>query len=348
MAKRKPKSELSTEERKPKKMPSVQQETRNGVALRPRSTADAASGADDSSGEEFYDESRDADYLPGERTVKERRAASRKASARHYKEDPGKEESLHGGETCCDKSEKTPMGPSEETEVVVLQEETSVSRPTAIPDKKPVSRASHRAALPEPSPDYTFHSSASQSPSRSQSPASSSYSASPTVPLLSGAVSHPRLPPALPPQPRRPCPHRRSHPRERISTRTSLYILPIDRAIVHIYLVSALPARGVRRGAGSLARLTQSWGELQAEIAALRAEMRAVAELEALIAARATPRTRCNISSPVNSTRTGMQMDVDALSPPGTIVDGARTMEYGNREPPRSRKFSSAVQLASA
>lgn len=54
---------------KPKKMPSVQQETRNGVALRPRSTADAASGADDSSGEEFYDESRDADYLPGERYV---------------------------------------------------------------------------------------------------------------------------------------------------------------------------------------------------------------------------------------------------------------------------------------
>jgi hypothetical protein len=89
---------------KPKKMPPVKQETRNGVALRPRSTADAASGADDSSGEEFYDESRDVDYVPGERyvfifddgryssmtpwgrTVKERRAASRKASARHYKE----------------------------------------------------------------------------------------------------------------------------------------------------------------------------------------------------------------------------------------------------------------------
>ncbi|KAJ7814087.1 hypothetical protein B0H13DRAFT_1924999, partial [Mycena leptocephala] len=135
------------------RMPPEQQEGRIGVALHPRSTDNAASGADDSSGEEFYDESRDADYLPGERsttpwgrTVKERRAASRKTSARHYKEHKAEireKRRIYMAErrsaSAAIKARRRRWDPPKKPKLVVLQEETSVA---ALPDEEPVSQAS--------------------------------------------------------------------------------------------------------------------------------------------------------------------------------------------------------------
>jgi hypothetical protein len=123
---------------------------------------------------------------------------------------------------------------------------------------------------------------------------------------------------------------------------------------------------------GLFARLTQSWGELQAEVVALRAEMRAVAELEARVrgleeGAISSPVP--NASFPQSSFQRNaahplqhliasdldedgdVQMDVDESSPSALIVDGARTTEYpasANGGSPRSRKFGSTARLASA
>ncbi|KAJ7814082.1 hypothetical protein B0H13DRAFT_2140551 [Mycena leptocephala] len=437
---------------KPKKMPSVQQETRNGVALRPRSTADAASGADDSSGEEFYDESRDADYLPGERTVKERRAASRKASARHYKEHKAeireKRRIYMAERRAAIKARRRRWDPPKKPKLVVLQEETSVA---ALPDEEPVSQASsvQRAESTvcekdherenerekeddgparqeeeeesdresegkgtmdgskmqsiepmleddfelgedlqllylEPSPNYTFHSSASQSPSRSRSPASSSsYSASPTVPLLMGA-RFPSETTSSPPPAATP-----SMPPSTVASSTNAYQLASPSTSHQLasastsYQLTAQssassyqlsPLAELAAEPGLFTRLTQSWGELQAEVVALRAEMRAVAELEVRVrrleegaisspvrnASSSRPTFQSNAAHPLQHLIASdldedgdVQMDVDAPSPPAVIVDGARTTrtDYvvsGNQEPPRSRKFSSTARLASA
>ncbi|KAJ7924066.1 hypothetical protein B0H13DRAFT_2654955 [Mycena leptocephala] len=132
---------------------------------------------------------------------------------------------------------------------------------------------------------------------------------------------------------------------------------------------------------GLLARLTQSWSELRAEVGALRAEMRtapgSVAQLEARVRrleegqgvppssppalqSNAAPRwhpLQHLISRDEDEARDA-QMDIDAPSPPVTVVDpiiangnGGRTAKYtisddGEPLPPRSRKFSSAARLA--
>jgi hypothetical protein len=218
---------------------------------------------------------------------------------------------------------------------------------------------------PEPSPDYTFHSSASQSPSRSQSPASSSYSASPTVPLLSGARFPSETPSGPPPAATPPMPPSTvASPANayQLAPPSTSYQLPAQSSTSTSYQLSPLAEFAAEPGL--LARLTQSWGELQAEVVALRAEMRAVAELEA----RVRQLEESAISSPVPNASSSqsslqsnaahplqhliasdldedgdVQMDVDTSSPSALIVDGARTTEYGNREPPRSRKFSSTA-----
>jgi hypothetical protein len=136
---------------------------------------------------------------------------------------------------------------------------------------------------------------------------------------------------------------------------------------------------------GLLVRLTQSWGELRAEVGALRAEMRAAPGTVAQLGARvrqleegqgappmltasspfalqsnAAPRwhpLQHLISRDEDEDR-DVQMDVDAPSLPVTIVDanianvnGGRTAKYTTSDdteplPPRSRKFSSAARLA--
>ncbi|KAJ7934206.1 hypothetical protein B0H13DRAFT_2305928 [Mycena leptocephala] len=136
---------------------------------------------------------------------------------------------------------------------------------------------------------------------------------------------------------------------------------------------------------GLLTRLTQSWGELCAEVGALRAEMRAapgtVAQLEARVrqleeGQEAPPMLTSSSPSALQSNAASRwhplqhlisrdedegrdaQMDVDAPSLPVTIVDAnvaninsGRTAKYttsddGEPLPPRSRKFSSAARLA--
>jgi hypothetical protein len=136
---------------------------------------------------------------------------------------------------------------------------------------------------------------------------------------------------------------------------------------------------------GLLTRLTQSWGELCAEVGALRAEMHAapgtVAQLEARVrqleeGQEAPPMLTSSSPSALQSNTASRwhplqhlisrdedegrdaQMDVDAPSLPVTIVDAnvaninsGRTAKYttsddGEPLPPRSRKFSSAARLA--
>jgi hypothetical protein len=136
---------------------------------------------------------------------------------------------------------------------------------------------------------------------------------------------------------------------------------------------------------GLLTRLTQSWGELCAEVGVLRAEMRAVpgtvAQLEARVrrleeGQEVPPMLTSSSPSALQSNAASRwhplqhlisrdedegrdaQMDVDAPSLPVTIVDAnvaninsGRTAKYttsddGEPLPPRSRKFSSAARLA--
>ncbi|KAJ6534143.1 hypothetical protein B0H19DRAFT_1185380 [Mycena capillaripes] len=226
---------------------------------------------------------------------------------------------------------------------------------------------------------------ASPTPSHSSSESSSSRPPSPPAPPLSSArFSSPTAsPPAnklfvqaptvklAPMKAYQPAPPSASY---ELASTSGSYHLTVPAATSTALQLS--PRRALAELAAEpnlLARLTQSWGELRAEVSALRAEMRAapgtVAQLEARVRrledgaspmlslpnpSSSQPSLHSDAAQrwhPLQHLIEDTEMDVDALSPPAAVVDGARATRYaasdeGEPLPPRSRKFGSTARLA--
>ncbi|KAJ7909457.1 hypothetical protein B0H13DRAFT_2272874 [Mycena leptocephala] len=157
-----------------------------------------------------------------------------------------------------------------------------------------------------------------------------------------------------------------------LASTSSSYQLTAPSSVSTLYQLSPHHALAeLAAEPGLLTRLIQSWGELRAEVAQLEARVQRLEEGQgappmltssslSALQSNAAPRWHPlqHLISRDEDEGRDAQMDVDAPSPPVTIVDanianvnGGRTTKYttsddGELLPPRSRKFSSAARLA--